>query len=138
MNCPNCQTPNRDGGKFCISCGYSLPQPPPSIPTEPATQPAKQPEPVKLPPVYTLPVSTATEGPFAPARPEPPLPAKYAYLNATSVVLTDVNMPFWSIVRLFVKLAIAAVPALIILALIASLLTAILGILGGGLLGALF
>lgn len=138
MNCPNCQTPNRDGGKFCISCGYALPQPAPSIPTEPATQPAPEPAPVKLPPVYTLPESKATEGPFAPARPEPVLPAKYAYLNATRVVVTDIDMPFVAIVMLLVKWAVAAVPAAIILALIASVLTAILGALGGGLLAALF
>lgn len=27
MDCPNCQTPNRDDDRFCISCGYALPQP---------------------------------------------------------------------------------------------------------------
>jgi hypothetical protein len=26
MNCPNCNTPNCDDGRFCIRCVYTLPQ----------------------------------------------------------------------------------------------------------------
>jgi hypothetical protein len=43
----------------------------------------------------------------------------------TEVVVVNVNMPFWSMVRFMVKWAIAAIPALIILAVIGALLSAL-------------
>ncbi len=36
------------------------------------------------------------------------------------VVLTDINVPFWSLVRLTVKWAVAAIPAMIILGAVAG------------------
>ena len=39
----------------------------------------------------------------------------------TRVVVTDIRMPFWSMVRFMVKWAIAAIPALIILGVIGAL-----------------
>ena len=49
------------------------------------------------------------------------------------VVVTDIKMPFWSMVMLLVKLAIAAIPALIILFIIGGLLSAgVAMLLGGG------
>ena len=42
----------------------------------------------------------------------------------TNVVVTDIDMPFWSMVSFMVKWSIAAIPALIILALFGSLLLA--------------
>jgi hypothetical protein len=49
------------------------------------------------------------------------------------VVVTDVKIPFWSMVVLMVKWAIAAIPALIILLVIGSVLSmAIAAIFGGG------
>ena len=47
--------------------------------------------------------------------------------DQTPVVITDVRIPFGSMVVLLIKLAIAAVPALIFLTLIASLLVLLLG-----------
>ncbi len=44
---------------------------------------------------------------------------------ATRVIVTDIHMPFWSMVRFMVKWAIAAIPALIILAVIGALLSAL-------------
>ncbi len=44
--------------------------------------------------------------------------------NSTRVVVTDIRMPFWSMVRFMVKWAIAAIPALIILTIIGALLSA--------------
>jgi hypothetical protein len=41
----------------------------------------------------------------------------------TRVVVTDIHMPFWSMVGFMVKWAIAAIPALIILAIIGALLS---------------
>jgi hypothetical protein len=43
----------------------------------------------------------------------------------TEVVVVNVNMPFWSMVRFMVKWAIAAIPALVILAVIGALLSAL-------------
>ena len=51
------------------------------------------------------------------------------------VVVTDVKIPFWSLVVLMVKVAVAAIPATIILALawglVAGLLNSLFGM-GGG------
>ena len=43
------------------------------------------------------------------------------------VVVTDIKIPFWSMVVLLVKWAIAAIPALIILMLLAGLISFLLG-----------
>jgi len=51
------------------------------------------------------------------------------------VVVTDIKMPFASMVVFLVKLAIAAIPAMIILSVIGALVTAILGALFQGMLG---
>lgn len=49
------------------------------------------------------------------------------------VVVTDVKIPFWSMVVLMVKWAIAAVPALIILLVIGAIVSmAIAALFGGG------
>ena len=49
------------------------------------------------------------------------------------VVVTDVKIPFWSMVVLLVKWAIAAIPALIILLVIGAVASALIAaILGGG------
>jgi hypothetical protein len=47
------------------------------------------------------------------------------------VIVVDVRMPFWSIVALMIKFAIAAIPALIILIVIGSLLMGAIGSLFG-------
>jgi len=47
------------------------------------------------------------------------------------VIVVDVRMPFWSIVALMIKFAIAAIPSLIILIVIGSLLMGALGALFG-------
>lgn len=44
------------------------------------------------------------------------------------VVVTDIKIPFWSMVVLMVKWAIAAIPAVIILMLLAALVSALLGL----------
>jgi hypothetical protein len=49
------------------------------------------------------------------------------------VVVTDVRIPFWSMVVLMVKWAIAAIPALVILLVIgAVVMTAFAALFGGG------
>lgn len=47
------------------------------------------------------------------------------------VVVTDIKIPFWSMVVLLVKWAVAAIPAVIILMLMASLFSFVLGMLPG-------
>ncbi len=48
------------------------------------------------------------------------------------VVVTDVKIPFWSMVALMVKWAIAAIPALIILLVIGAIVSMVLAALFGG------
>lgn len=48
------------------------------------------------------------------------------------VVVTDIKIPFWSMVVLMVKWAIAAIPAVIILMLLAGLISILLGMTPGG------
>jgi len=47
------------------------------------------------------------------------------------VIVTDIKIPFWSMVVLMVKWAIAAIPAVIILMLIAALFSLALGMIPG-------
>ncbi len=47
------------------------------------------------------------------------------------VVVTDIKIPFWSMVVLMVKWAIAAIPAVIILVLMAALISVALGMIPG-------
>ena len=48
------------------------------------------------------------------------------------IVVTDVKIPFWSMVVLMVKWAIASIPAVIILMLIAAAISLLLGMLPAG------
>lgn len=48
------------------------------------------------------------------------------------VVVVDIEMPFWSIVILMVKWAIAAIPAIIILMVLGGIVSALLSGLFGG------
>ncbi|MFZ1538494.1 MAG: hypothetical protein WAT23_14050 [Chromatiaceae bacterium] len=52
-------------------------------------------------------------------------------LRAGEVVVVDIKVPFWSIVVFMVKAAIAAIPAVIILTLVGSLVMTLLGSLFG-------
>ena len=47
------------------------------------------------------------------------------------VVVTDIKIPFWSMVVLMVKWAIAAIPAVIILILLVALISAVIGMIPG-------
>ncbi len=52
--------------------------------------------------------------------------------NTQEVVVTDIKIPFWSMVVLMVKWALAAIPAIIILIVIGSILSIVVGALFGG------
>ena len=47
--------------------------------------------------------------------------------NAQQFVVTDIKIPFWSMVVLLVKWALAAIPAMIILIVIATILSMVVG-----------
>ena len=55
--------------------------------------------------------------------------------NAQEVVVTDIKIPFLSMVVLLVKWALAAIPAIIILVAIGTLLTMVMAALFGGIFG---
>lgn len=52
--------------------------------------------------------------------------------NGQQVVITDVKIPFLSMVVLLVKIAVAAIPAFIILSAIGALISALFGLVLGG------
>ncbi len=52
--------------------------------------------------------------------------------NTQKIVVTDVQIPFWSMVVLMVKWALAAIPAVFILVVMAMLFAAAMGALFGG------
>ena len=54
-----------------------------------------------------------------------------SYETNTRVTVVDIQMPFWSMVVFMVKAAIASIPAVFILTVIASLFMAILSALFG-------
>lgn len=51
--------------------------------------------------------------------------------STNAVVVTDVKIPFWSMVVLMVKWALAAIPAIVILIVIVAVMSAALGALFG-------
>lgn len=55
--------------------------------------------------------------------------------NTSQVVVTDIKIPFWSLVVLLVKWALAAIPAVIILIVIGAVASVVLNLLFGGLFG---
>ena len=55
--------------------------------------------------------------------------------NTQEIVITDVKIPFVSMVVLLVKWALAAIPAMIILIVIAAVVSAALGAFFGGIFG---
>jgi hypothetical protein len=52
--------------------------------------------------------------------------------NTQEIVVTDIKIPFWSMVVLLVKWALAAIPAMIILIVIGSILSMIAAAFFGG------
>ena len=143
MNCPYCNTPDPGTGKFCIRCGQVLPVAPAPSPYPYGVQPA---------PATPAPAWSAGQVAGVPAAPqlvqavpqplpEPPPqmapPYWQPYAPATRVVVTDFNMTFQSMVIFLVKLALAAVPALIILMFIGVLILAIFGGIFGSILNSI-
>ncbi|ABL65748.1 hypothetical protein Cpha266_1731 [Chlorobium phaeobacteroides DSM 266] len=57
------------------------------------------------------------------------------YQNEQKVVVTDIRMPFWSMVMFMVKWVFASIPALIILSIIMGIIMAIFTTLFGTLMG---
>jgi len=55
--------------------------------------------------------------------------------NTQEIVVTDIKIPFWSMVVLLVKWALAAIPAIIILIVIGMVLSMVVGAFFGGMTG---
>jgi hypothetical protein len=55
--------------------------------------------------------------------------------NVQEIVVTDIKIPFWSMVVLLVKWALAAIPAMIILIVIGMVLSMVVGAFFGGMTG---
>ena len=53
-------------------------------------------------------------------------------MSDREVIVTDIKIPFWSMVTLLVKLAIAAIPAMFILGILATLVSMALVMVFGG------
>jgi ABC-type sugar transport system permease subunit len=51
------------------------------------------------------------------------------------VSIADIDIPFWRIVAILIKWAIAAIPATIVLSIIFAIVAAAIGLLAGGLMG---
>lgn len=99
MNCPNCQADNREGAVFCISCGSKLGG------VLPVAEPAA--------PIFTS----------APKPPPVATPlAVSALLDGDSIVITDVAMSFGAMVRFMVKWSLSAIPAMITLTAVFTLI----------------
>jgi hypothetical protein len=49
-----------------------------------------------------------------------------------SVTITDIDIPFWRLVGIFIKWALAAIPATIVVTLILMIIMGLLGMLFGG------
>lgn len=52
--------------------------------------------------------------------------------NKQEVVVVDIDMPFWSMVRFMIKWVIASIPAFIVLMVLFSIVMLLLGALFGG------
>ena len=119
ITCPRCkqdlQASSELIGQFaeCPSCGHDIqvhaPEQPPAI--SKIIKPDERVESVQL-----------TESDLLPTNTIPPS-------AVNKVIITDVKIPFWSMVILMVKWSIAAIPAFIILSILGSIL---FGILFGG------
>lgn len=96
-SCPDCGRKNPDRAKICDNCGAFL-------------KPGKKP------------VSSGKAAASAPVRPQPAPPA-----GPQKLIITDIQIPFWSIVMFTVKWVIASVPALTIVTLLILLLISLAG-----------
>lgn len=95
---------------YCAKCGADLP----ALKHETDTRPM-------APPAYAI-----IDPP--PDTPPPPPP----HTSPVQCRITDIDMPFWSLVRLMVKCAIAAIPALVIVTVYLVFALAVIAAIGIG------
>src|ERR1017187_6788332 len=114
IDCPNCGKPTYVPSRSMV---------PPEAPTSPAAGiTAKVVADQILPPV-TVPVSPSPQPTSRPSIPTQP----------ARVVVTDIQMPFWSMVVFMVKWAVAAIPAFIMLVIIFFIFWVLFATIGLGL-----
>jgi hypothetical protein len=115
--CPRCKTLNHPSMTFCAKCGSDLPD----VKVESDTRPM-------APPAYAVTAARAETG-------SPTLSGQNlgnAPDKPVECAIVDVSIPFFSMVSLLVKLAVAAIPALIILFVLAVFGVAVLLSMGIG------
>jgi hypothetical protein len=78
------------------------------------------------------PFAVSTSPPLSPEPPAQILPPN-SVTTRTEVVVTGIQMPFWSVVAFMIKWAVASIPAAIVLITIFFLLWFLFGLLGMGL-----
>jgi hypothetical protein len=116
-NCPRCKTPNHPDMTFCAKCGANLPDFKVESDAKPVAPPA-----YAVAHVLAEPHSPGTSRKSIGSVSDKPL----------ECAIVDVSIPFFSMVSLLVKLAVAAIPALIILFVLAVLGIAVLLSMGVG------
>jgi uncharacterized membrane protein YvbJ len=114
-SCPDCLAENQDSSRHCLQCGAKFP----SNSATAASSPARQ-------------VSAKSRVPIQPVTGENR--TQNATATTSRVIITDFEMPFGSMVRFLVKLALASIPAMLILFLILGIISAIFGGIFAGLL----
>lgn len=125
LKCPRCGEPHFEGTDWCEGCGQAL-----SATAQQPLAPSAAQRALYAPPAIT------------PAGAQVQQAGHPTVVNVREVTVTDVRMPFGSMVVFMIKWAIASVPAGIVLAAIwfglMFLLTALLGGVGGLLSNSLF
>jgi hypothetical protein len=109
--CPKCKAQNHPSMTYCAKCGGDLP----SIKQESDTKPID-------PPAYAAGPAKADASPAT----QPQSMAAQANTAPIQCRIVDIDLPFWSMVNFMVKWAVAAIPALIILIILAFFAVAIL------------
>ena len=102
--CPSCSERIARDAEACVHCGWDPSQP---VEQRPAVAPRRRTKPPKVIERTTVRVLN-----------DEPIPVSAAKDGPLHVVVTDFEMPFTSMVFFMVKWALAAIPAVIILALL--------------------
>lgn len=110
--CGRCNTANERTMEYCAKCGADLPRAEETSDTPPMAPPAYAVAPPPLVAIQRLNVPA-----------EKPIECR----------VVDVSIPFWSMVNLLVKLAVASIPALVVLTIYAVFALALLASVGTGL-----
>lgn len=113
--CPDCKALNMSSALYCVVCGSSLKN---ARLSEPGLQSPSRSTSSQTPSAAVVPTPSASAGAGITYK---------TYAGTSDVVIVDFNMPFVSMVTFLVKLALAAIPAAIILSVIYIAIMAVFG-----------